>query len=120
MISAIAYPSPAAGVTRAAPIVTDLHSPLLIPRMPFGLTLALSGSNSGVMTLGDMGKCAAASLYLRPRHEADANCDALALAAADAAHTPASALIADHCVPAMLQALHASQAQAQFNTLTVF
>ena len=70
------------------------------------------GVKFGVMTLGDMGKCAVASLYLRPRHEADANCDALALTAADAAHTPASALIANHCVPAMLQALHASQAQA--------
>lgn len=100
-------------VTRPPQTVTDLRSPPLMPRTPFGLILALSVSNPGVMTLGDMGKCAVASLYLRPRHKADANCDALALTAADAAHAPAGALIADHCVPAVLQALHASQAQAQ-------
>ena len=100
-------------VTRPTQTVTDLPSPPLMPRTPFGLILALSVSNPNVMTLGDMGKCAVASLYLRARHEADANCDALALTAADAAHAPAGALIADHCVPAVLQALHASQAQAQ-------
>ena len=72
------------------------------------------------MALGDMGKCAVASLYLRPRHEADANCDALALTAADAAHAPAGALIANHRVPAVLQALQESQAQAQLNILTMF
>ena len=96
-------------VTRPTQTVMDLRSPPLMPRTPFGLIFALSVPNPGVISLGDTSKCAVASLYLRPRHKADADCDALALTAADAAHAPAGALIADHCVPAMLQALHASK-----------